>query len=437
MAEDSAINPAGPARKPSGLSPLLLHLHPKMVPEEALAFPRTFGLGGIALVLFGLLAVTGALLLFGYDPSPERAYASVQSLVMDVPFGAFVRNAHHWSAAGLLVVAGLHLLRVVYTGAFRPPRRANWFVGLALLLLVVQSSFTGYLMPWDQLSYWAVTIGTGMLAYVPVAGEALMRMARGGGADIGPRTLSLYFVLHVAILPLAMFFLMSLHFWFVRKAGGVTLPPTGGRRTLVPATPDLVLREGVAALVAIAAVLVWSAVAYAPLLAPANPGMSPNPAKAPWYFMGLQELLVHLHPVVAVVIMPIAAIAFLLAMPSLAADEPATGRYFHSPAGGRTALLGALAALAVVPLWILASDRLRRGLEAMTSLPAVVRTGLVPLIAFAVILAAVYLAARRAAAGSALAAVQAVFTFLAVGFLVLTVTGAVFRGQGMALVWPW
>jgi quinol-cytochrome oxidoreductase complex cytochrome b subunit len=356
---------------------------------------------------------------------------------MDVPFGAFVRNAHHWSAAGLLVVAGLHLLRVVYTGAFRPPRRANWFVGLALLLLIVQSSFTGYLMPWDQLSYWAVTIGTGMLAYVPVAGEALMRMARGGGADIGPRTLSLYFVLHVAILPLAMFFLMSLHFWFVRKAGGVTLPPTGGRRTLVPATPDLVLREGVAALVAIAAVLVWSAVAYAPLLAPANPGMSPNPAKAPWYFMGLQELLVHLHPVVAVVIMPIAAIAFLLAMPSLAADEPATGRYFHSPAGGRTALLGALAALAVVPLWILASDRLRRGLEAMTSLPAVVRTGLVPLIAFAVILAAVYLAARRAAAGSALAAVQAVFTFLAVGFLVLTVTGAVFRGQGMALVWPW
>jgi quinol-cytochrome oxidoreductase complex cytochrome b subunit len=408
-----------------------------MVPEEALAFPRTFGLGGMAVVLFVLLAATGALLLLVYEPSTERAYASVQALVDDVPFGRFIRNIHHWSAAAFLVIAALHLLRVVYTGAHRTPRRANWFVGLALLLLIVASNFTGYLLPWDQLSYWAVTISTGMLEYAPIAGATIMRAVR-GGADIGPRTLGLFFVLHVAILPLTLFFLTSLHFWFVRKAGGVMLPSSANaRRTMVPALPHLVFREGVVALSIIAVVLLVAAIADAPLLAPANPGMSPNPAKAPWYFMGLQELLVHLHPTVAVVVVPLLAAVFLLALPSLGSGETPTGRYFHSPAGAGTSLGAAIAALVVAPLWILASDRLRRGLDSMATIPPVVRTGIVPLIVFALLLAVVYAVPRRRRGASRLEAIQAIFTFLVVGFAILTMTGALFRGQGMALVWPW
>ena len=150
---------------------LLLHLHPRAVPAEALAFPRTFGLGGIAVVLFVLLAVTGSLLLFAYEPSPERAYGSVREIIDQAPFGAFVRNIHHWAANGFLLVAFLHLLRVFFTGALHPPRRANWIVGLVLLLLVVAANFTGYLLPWDQLAYWAVTIATGMLEYVPLVGR--------------------------------------------------------------------------------------------------------------------------------------------------------------------------------------------------------------------------------------------------------------------------
>ena len=166
---------------------------------------------------------TGALLLFAYEPSPERAYGSVRAIVDRAPFGAFVRNIHHWAANGFLLVAFLHLLRVFYTGALHPPRRANWIVGLALLLLVVASNFTGYLLPWDQLAYWAVTIATGMLEYVPLAGGALLRAAR-GGSEVGPKTLSLFFVLHVALLPILLFVLTAFHFWLVRKAGGVMLP---------------------------------------------------------------------------------------------------------------------------------------------------------------------------------------------------------------------
>ena len=179
----------------------------------------TFGLGGAAAVLFLVLAATGALLLVVYEPSPERAYGTVVRLVDEVPFGALVRNAHHGAANGLVLVTGLHLLRAFDRGGHLPPRRGNWFVGLGLLLLVVGCAFTGYLLPWDQLAFWAITISTGMLDYVPVVGGALLRAAR-GGAEVGPSTLARFFVLHVAILPIALLLLLFFHFWLVRKVGG-------------------------------------------------------------------------------------------------------------------------------------------------------------------------------------------------------------------------
>ena len=197
------------------LRALVLHLHPKVVPERALRFSLTFRLGGMALLLVLLLLGTGVLLLFAYEPSVEGAYDSVAALRYDVPMGQFLRNLHRWSANLALVLVVLHLLRVVFTGALHGPRRGNWIVGLALLALVAGSNFTGYLLPWDQISYWAVTISTGMLDYVPGIGGFLQRALRGGD-EVGRRTLSTFFVLHAVLVPVLLVAMLAVHFWLVR-----------------------------------------------------------------------------------------------------------------------------------------------------------------------------------------------------------------------------
>jgi len=426
--------------KPSGFANLLLHLHPRVVPADSLRLSRTLGLGGAALILFLLLALSGALLLVTYEPSPERAYGTVVALVDEVHFGAFVRNAHHWAANGLVLVAFLHLLRVFYRGGYLPPRRGNWLVGVALLLLVVASAFTGYLLPWDQLAYWAVTISTGMLEYVPVAGSLLVRAAR-GGAEIGPPTLARFFVLHVAILPVAGILLLAFHFWLVRKAGGVVLPrdvgdATSPRGPLVPTSPGLTGREGVASLVVVAAVLLAAALLDAPLLAQANPGASPNPVKAPWYFMGVQELLVHLHPLFGAVFLPAGLLALLAALPWLGGATTPSGRWFESPRCERWVRLSAVAGAVLALAAVVANEPLRRRPPWLSAVPPAVRGGLVPSVAAVAVVAAVALLAKRQGA-SRLEVLQVVFTFVVSALVVFAGIGLIFRGQGMALAWPW
>lgn len=431
--------PSRPERKPSGPAMLLLHLHPRIVPEEALIFSRTFGLGGMALVLFFVLVVTGGMLLLAYEPSPERAYASVTTLRDSVPFGTFVRSIHHWAGHGMILVTFLHLLRVFYTGAFQASRRLNWILGLALMGLVMGSSFTGYLLPWDQLSYWAVTIGTGMLEYVPHVGPGLEAAVRGGG-EVGPRTLTLFFVLHIAILPIVLVLLTSFHFWLVRKGGGVILPaPADGssRHPVLPVSPHLILREIVVGLLLLAALLLLSAVLEAPLGDQANPGMSPNPAKAPWYFMGIQELLVHFHPSYAVLVLPLLAVGFLALLPRLAGLDLPTGCWFHSERGRQLARMAALVSLVGTPLLILADDFGPHLSQRFPTLSLAVSQGLVPTIILVGALACFYGVLRRRCDATSVEAVQAVFTLLVVGFVVLTVTGVFFRGEGMRLAWPW
>jgi quinol-cytochrome oxidoreductase complex cytochrome b subunit len=435
----TAAAPAG--RKPSGFANLLLHLHPRTVPEEALALHRTFGLGGIALVLFLVLIVTGALLLFAYEPSPERAYGSVRTIQETVWFGAFVRAIHHWAGNFLILTAILHLARVFYTGGFLPPRRFNWGLGLVILLVVMAASFTGYLLPWDQLAYWAVTIGTGMLRYVPLVGDALLHAAR-GGAEVGPKALSLFFVLHVALLPILLFLLTSFHFWLVRKAGGVMLPRADGgsgapRPILVPVRPNLIVREGVATLVLLAVLLTTAALVSAPLGEQANPGMSPNPAKAPWYFMGLQELLVHLHPSFAVVVAPLLFAGFLVGLPFLRFGEESTGVWFHSERGRRAAALAAVAALLLVPGAVLLDEFVLQWPRLLPGVAPAIATGVVPLALWGAVVLALLVLSRRVLSLTRLESLQALFTFGMVALVVLTVVGVVFRGRAMRLEWPW
>jgi len=205
-------------------------------------------------------------------------------------------------------------------------------VGVSLAGVILVNAFTGYLLPWDQLSFWAVTISTGMLGYVPVMGPALLRIAR-GGLDVGADTLVVFYTIHTSIVPALLVVLMAFHFWRVRKAGGVVIPPArpGEASEVEPAPvmflPHLLVREVSLALVIAALVVVLGAAFGAPLGAPANPGMSPNPTKAPWYFLGLQEMLVYFDPWIAGVVMPSIIMVGLMVFPYVDSNPLGNGYY--------------------------------------------------------------------------------------------------------------
>jgi len=420
---------------------LLLHLRPIRVPASTLRYTHTFGLGGMSLTLALLLMGTGALLMLAYEPSPGGAHASIVSLEADVAFGRLVRSVHHWSANLIVVVVSLHLLRVFLTGAFRGPRQFNWIVGLSLLACVLTSNFTGYLLPWDQRSYWAVTIVTGMMEYVPAAGDWLQRVVR-GGAEIGTPTLIAFYALHTTLVPVALVALMALHFWRVRKAGGVVRPDPPGESGAASSEhvlflPHLLVREVAVALTLVACVLVLAMLFPAALGEPANPGMSPNPAKAPWYFMGFQELLLHFDPVFAVLVIPLALAAALLALPYLRCETELGGRWFLSKTGRRTALAAALLGLVATPAWIILDERTVHAGPWLPGIPPILSYGVLPFAVVLGVLAGFSALLKRRHGAASVEAVQAAFVLLAVAFAILTLTGVWFRGEGMALVWPW
>jgi quinol-cytochrome oxidoreductase complex cytochrome b subunit len=203
-------------------SNVFLHLHPVKVSRKSLKWSYSFGLGIISSILFGVLAFTGVLLMFYYIPSVERAYPSMKLIQLSVPLGQFTRNMHRWAAHAMVLVVILHMVRVFYTGAYKAPREFNWDVGVILLLLTLGSSFTGYLLPWDQLSYWAITVGTNIASYTPVFGDSMRQMLL-GSAEVGQSTLIRFYTLHIALLPVMLTLLVSLHIWRVRKDGGLAI----------------------------------------------------------------------------------------------------------------------------------------------------------------------------------------------------------------------
>jgi len=216
------------------ISNVFLHLHPAKIKPHALRIRFTWCLGGIACLLFLVEVGSGVLLMFYYRPVVEYAYTDMLSLQHDVPFGLLLRNVHRWGAHLMVVVVMLHMLRVFLTGSYKPPREFNWVVGVGLLTLALLLSFTGYLLPWDQLAFWAVTVGTNMARATPFLGYegpfALLRKTNDirfvllGGTEVGPNALLRFYVLHVVGLPLAMAILMAVHFWRIRKDGGISGP---------------------------------------------------------------------------------------------------------------------------------------------------------------------------------------------------------------------
>lgn len=205
------------------LQSLALHLHPVKLPSHAVKMGYTWGLGGTSAFMFVLLTITGVFLMFYYVPAVPDAYYSMKALNTDVFMGGFVRNMHRWAAHAMVIVVFLHMVRVFYTGSYKPPRDFNWVIGVVLLTITFLLSFTGYLLPWDQLAYWAITVGTNMAGATPLIGDQV-RLALVGGYSLGQATLVRWYTLHVIFLPLATIVLMSMHFWRVRKDGGISTP---------------------------------------------------------------------------------------------------------------------------------------------------------------------------------------------------------------------
>ena len=202
---------------------VFLHLHPVRVKRHAVRYTYTFCLGGISFFLFLALTVTGLYLMFFYVPSLSRAYQDIQGISASVIFGDLVRNMHRWAAHLMVLTVFLHMIRVFYHGAYKPPREFNWVVGVLLLFLTLLLSFTGYLLPWDQIAFWAITVGTQMALYAPLLGQESSFFLL-GGIQVGQETLLRFYVLHVIALPLVAAIFMIVHFWRIRKDGGISGP---------------------------------------------------------------------------------------------------------------------------------------------------------------------------------------------------------------------
>jgi len=344
---------------------LWLHIHPVKVKKENFRVKHTFYLGFITFFLFLILVTTGVALMVYYRPSAPQAYQDMKDLQFVVYLGSFLRNMHRWAAHAMVICVFLHLCRVFYTGSYKQPRQFNWVIGVFLFLLTLGLSFTGYLLPWDQLAFWAITVGTNIGSYAPLMGARLRELLLGGHI-VGESALLRFYVLHVAVLPSAVVLLTMVHFWRIRKDGGLSRPvwklkpqrsaelvsigapespaplavapasqdKTYGLMEVVTGKPifetvtaeeeeDAVFsypyaffREGIALLATVTTVMAVSLFWKAPLEEIANPAKTPNPAKAPWYFLGLQELVSH-SALLGGVIVPTLAVLALIAIPYL------------------------------------------------------------------------------------------------------------------------
>jgi quinol-cytochrome oxidoreductase complex cytochrome b subunit len=199
---------------------IFLHLHSAKTRRRTLEISSTYYLGAIALTLFAVLTMTGLMLMLYYHPSVPQAYHDMKELQFAVSNGVFLRNMHRWAGHAMVLVVFLHMLRVFYHKAYRPPRQFNWVVGVVLLLVTLLLSYTGYLLPWDQLSLWGVSVGTNMVRAMPVLGPPARFLLLGGNI-VGENALLRFYVLHCALLPVALVLGIAIHLWRVRKDGGV------------------------------------------------------------------------------------------------------------------------------------------------------------------------------------------------------------------------
>ena len=219
------------------LTNVFLHLHPAKVNRDAVRFSYTWGMGGISIYLFIVLTLTGVFLMFYFHPTKGQAYQDIMYLHNDVPFGGLLRNMHRWAAHLMIITVWLHMFRVFLTGSYKSPREFNWGVGVVCLVLTLLLSFTGYLLPDDQLGFWAVTVGTSMAQATPLLGHQGpfgpelgmtafndIRFALLGGSIVDANALLRAYIWHCIALPLLVSIFLAVHFWRVRKDGSISGP---------------------------------------------------------------------------------------------------------------------------------------------------------------------------------------------------------------------
>jgi len=343
-------------RAQTSFTNFFLHLHPVKVNRNTLRPAYTLGLGLISLFLFLILVVTGVLLMFYYVPSTNQAYDRMLDLRGTVAFGIFLRNMHRWSAHGMVAMVFLHMCRVFLTGAYKKPREFNWVLGVVLLLVTLFLSFTGYLLPWDQLAFWAITVGTSIAGYAPLVGSQVKFLLL-GDTTVGQEALLRFYVLHVAVLPAILTLLVAIHFWRIRKDGGLSRPEpkaafvkmrfepqkrvfglqgfVRGPFTKLGNVPDdsvyswpnLLMAELFVFVLTVSVILVVALAFNAPLEQPVNVMHPPNPAKAPWYFLGLQEMVSY-SAFWGGIGVPTVLVLLLFLAPYIDRDPKGVGRWF-------------------------------------------------------------------------------------------------------------
>ncbi|MCP4249709.1 MAG: DUF4405 domain-containing protein [bacterium] len=477
---DSVVRHGAPdsdrARSQTVFGNFFLHIMSVRVHLHSLRFRTTLGLGVITLVLFFLLCVTGILLMVYYKPSVDQAYDSMKDISFVVPTGGFMRNIHRWAAHAMVACVILHMARVFYTSAYKKPREFNWVLGMGLFVLTLVLSFTGYLLPWDQLAFWAITVGSniaqspqevtdvlGITQHFDIGGfqkEVLL-----GAHYVGQEALIRFYVLHVIVLPLALTLVLALHFWRIRKDGGLARPPdallgeklptirspqtkTWGLMAVVKgktpavdrelantisAYPNMLYAVGALAMLTTALMLLLGYLFDAPLTELANPAVPENPAKAPWYFLGLQELVGY-SAFMGGVAIPAVALLGLALIPYLDREPEPYGVWFSGRRGRRVAASSAAFTTIVTLAMLVLTVRTGWLREWFPDISQVVIILINPGTVLVTLYAIWSVATVRVTNSTRMGAI-ALFTCFLIAFAILTYFATVHRGPNWDFYW--
>lgn len=462
-----------------------LHVHSVRVHPHSLRLTTTWGLGVSLVAQFIILTVTGVLLMVYYMPSTSLAYDSMKDLHYVVPTGRLIRNVHRWASHMMVIFVILHMVRVFYTSAYKKPREFNWLVGLVLFVLTLALAFTGYILPWDQLAYWALKIAANIAASpnelahsmnLPEScylGDTIKELLL-GSAEPGQDSLIRFYTLHVIFLPILAAMAIAVHIWRIRKDGGLARPegtPTPAGKGTAAISPKgqqadnspqktyglmCVVRDRSAhtgkdpdetvsswpyllraeLLVFMLTMLVCVALGYffdAPLREAANPAVPENPAKAPWYFLGLQEMVSY-SAFIGGFLVPALAVVGLGSISLLDREPEPSGVWFSGSKGKRVALwaavFGTVTAVAAVAVPV-NLGWLREWLHKPPQLLIIIlNPGSLLTLAYVVWSLVVM---RRT--GSTRMGAMALFTCFVAGFVILTYVGTFLRGPNWDFYW--
>ena len=455
----------------------LLHWFPHRITLKSLSFGYSMYLGTITFTLFLILTISGVILMFHYIPSVERAYWSIKDIDFAISFGWFLRRLHRISAHLMVAMVFLHMIRVFYTSAYKDgsiidcKRSFNWVIGVVLLVLTLFLSFTGYLLPWDQLAFWAITVGTNIAANVPLMGEQIRQFLL-GGTIIGQNTLIRFYVLHVFFLPAILLILAVWHMWRIRKDGGLAIveqvhaetqkqepklpqksktysilgiakgvtaqvidPTTFKEENSVPSSPNLTVRLLNIMLITLLVTIFLSILLPAPLEEAANPEVTPNPAKAPWYFLGLQELVGY-SAFIGGVLIPLLVIVGLALIPFLDREQKFLGIWFTDSTGKKWALIGLIWGIISTTICVFLGVNVPVR-ELFPNIESALFFELVnPAILLLLTFIALYFVTLKFSKSTRTAAI-ATFSAFVISFIMLTYTGTVLRGPNWLFFWPW